>query len=493
MNVFPFPVCLGFYLQTSEVQAYIGESVILACNGSGFPDEELQVYWEAMGKDVISLQGDVVTVGRGFEDRVNFLSDPTESMDFSLILSDLMLNDGEIYESPEFFTDYVDAFEGDDVTLECFGNIPKNKPWEDIYIQWLKDDREILRLSSGKVEVSIDYSILKLPAKHDISRGIFSLSITSVSIFDQGVYQCRYKGIDFEAPRSGFPETYMLTVWAVFSEVRSSTASLSSSSALSHTDTSSSVPVWTSVSSAQTESVSSVPAHTYSYAGSSQTQSSSSVPTLTYAERAEVTADPSVTDTDADSVVFILFCFSFSTLTDPSVTETGADSALFLVATDTSVTETHTDSDPSVTETGADSALFLVATDSSVTETHTDSALFLAADPSVTETTTDSALFLVATDTSVTETNSVTTDTSVTETATDSVLFLATTDPSVTETHTDSVMTDSSVPETGPVSGHRDLQEFLSDEIPWIRIGLISGVLLVTAVVLGLLLIAGRV
>ncbi|KAL0204401.1 hypothetical protein M9458_002419, partial [Cirrhinus mrigala] len=114
---------------------------------------------------------------------------------------------------PEFFTDNVDAFEGDDVTLECFGNIPKNKPWEDIYIQWLKDDREILRLSSGKVDVSIDYSILKLPPKHDISRGIFSLSITSVSVFDQGVYQCRYKGTDFEAPRSGFPETYTLTVW----------------------------------------------------------------------------------------------------------------------------------------------------------------------------------------------------------------------------------------------------------------------------------------
>ncbi|KAL0204400.1 hypothetical protein M9458_002418, partial [Cirrhinus mrigala] len=71
------------------VSTFRRQSVILACNGSGFPVEELQVYWEAMGKDVISLQGDVVTVGRG---------DPTESMDFSLILSDLMLNDGEIYE-----------------------------------------------------------------------------------------------------------------------------------------------------------------------------------------------------------------------------------------------------------------------------------------------------------------------------------------------------------------------------------------------------------
>ncbi|XP_052401789.1 uncharacterized protein LOC127948948 [Carassius gibelio] len=222
-------VCLGFYLQTSEVHAYVGESVVLSCNGSGFPEQELDVHWEAMGKDVISLRGDVVTVGRGFEDRVNFLRDPAESEDFSLILSDVMLNDGDVYEClwegtkpicsvlvqvlpPQVFTNHVEVFEGVDITLECFGNIPKNKPWEDIYIQWLKDDKEVLRLSSGEMDVSIDYSILRLPAKHDISRGIFSLSIPSVSVFDQGVYQCRYKSTDYEAPRSGFPETHTLTV-----------------------------------------------------------------------------------------------------------------------------------------------------------------------------------------------------------------------------------------------------------------------------------------
>ncbi|XP_042571927.1 uncharacterized protein LOC122135774 [Cyprinus carpio] len=221
-------VCVGFFLQTSEVQVYVGESVVLRCNGSGFPVEELHVHWEAMGKDVISLRGDAVAVGRGFEDRVNFLRDPAESEDFSLILSDVMLNDGDIYEclwegtkpicfvflqvsTPAVFTDHVQVFEGVDITLDCFGDIPKNKPWEEIYIQWLKDDREILRLSSGQMDVSVDYSVLRLPAKHDISRGIFSLSIASVSVFDRGVYQCRYKSTDYEAPRSGFPETQTLT------------------------------------------------------------------------------------------------------------------------------------------------------------------------------------------------------------------------------------------------------------------------------------------
>ncbi|XP_059409367.1 uncharacterized protein LOC132143261 [Carassius carassius] len=319
-------VCLGFYLQTSEIQSYVGESVILSCNGSGFSEQELDVHWEAMGKDVISLRGDVVTVGRGFEDRVNFLSDPAESEDFSLILSDLMLNDGDVYEClwketkpicsvllqvlpPVVFTNHVEVFEGVDITLECFGNIPKNKPWEDIYIQWLKDDREVLRLSSGEMDISIDYRILRLPAKHDISRGIFSLSIPSVNVFDQGVYQCRYKSTDYEAPRSGFPETHTLTVSvmntpvtdtdsgsAVSSEVWSSTASLSQTQA-----------VW------------------------AQAESSSPVPTLTYTERDGALflamTDPTVTETVTHSVT-----------TDISVPQTGIDSTY--LTTDVAIPDT---------------------------------------------------------------------------------------------------------------------------------------------------------
>ncbi|XDV14432.1 hypothetical protein PO909_014686 [Leuciscus waleckii] len=226
----PHPVCLGLYLQTSEVRAILGKSVILPCNGSGLPVEKLWVHWEAMGKDVLSVRDDIIRVGRAFEGRVSFLRDPAKSEDFSLVLTDVMLNDEDIYEclweetkpvcsvllqvlKPELFPDHVEAYEGDDVTLECFGNIPKYKPWEDIYIQWLKDDKEILRLSSGKMDVSIDYNIMALPPKHNISRGVFSLTIQSVSVFDQGFYECRYKAVDYEEPRSGFPERHTLTVW----------------------------------------------------------------------------------------------------------------------------------------------------------------------------------------------------------------------------------------------------------------------------------------
>ncbi|KAK9980474.1 hypothetical protein ABG768_000079 [Culter alburnus] len=291
-------VCLGFFLQTSEVQVILGESVILPCNGSGFPAEELQLHWEAMGKDVISLSGGVITGGSAFEGRVNFLKDPAESKDFSLVLSDVMPNDGDVYEclwegnkpicsvllhvlmDPNLFPDHVEVFEGEDITLECFGNIPKNKPWEDIYIQWLKDDKEILRLSSGKMDVSIDYSIIALPPRHDICRGVFSLTIMSVSVFDQGDYQCRYKSTDYEAPRSGFPERHMLMVWAASSGMTDLMDSVSSASVTSHTHTSTSVPTWTAVASSQIEAGRTAPAH--AYAASTQTEVSSTAP-----ERAE--------------------------------------------------------------------------------------------------------------------------------------------------------------------------------------------------------------
>ncbi|XP_043093872.1 uncharacterized protein LOC122343461 [Puntigrus tetrazona] len=364
--------CLGVYLQWPEAEVYIGESVILSCNGSGFSGGELYVRWEATGKDVITLRGDAVSVGRGFEGRVNFLRDPAESGDFSLVLSDVMLNDGEVYEclwegikpicfvelyvlTPAFFNHNVAVFEGDTITLDCFGNIPKNKPWEDIYVQWLKDGREILRFGSGETSAA-EHRVLRLPDKHELGRGVFSLSVPSVRASDSGVYECRYKRTHYEELQNGFPEKLTLMVWAV------SSVSVS----LSQSQESSSVLVWT------------------------QTESSGSLPTLTYTERDGATTETSVTKTATHSVT-----------TDPSVTDT------------------------------------------------------------------EFSLL-------VKDTDSVTTDISV-------------------PADTASVMTDPSVPDTGTGSGQRDPLELRSDEVPWIRVALISGVLLVTAVVLALLLVFERI
>lgn len=99
---------------------------------------------------------------------------------------------------------------GENVTLNCFGDVPSNDPLEDIDIHWLKDEREVLRFTSGKIDVNVDNSHMSLPVREKMSRGIFSLNIRSVRAQDEGVYQCRYKSTDHEDLQNGLPETQNL-------------------------------------------------------------------------------------------------------------------------------------------------------------------------------------------------------------------------------------------------------------------------------------------
>lgn len=79
-----------------------------------------------------------------------------------------------------------------------------------MFIQWFKDGKEILLLDSGKISKT-DRDLALLP-KESISHGILSLIIRSVRVSDQGFYECFYKANDYEAPRSGVPETFSLSV-----------------------------------------------------------------------------------------------------------------------------------------------------------------------------------------------------------------------------------------------------------------------------------------
>lgn len=115
-----------------------------------------------------------------------------------------------VFKEPLDFPVFVAV--GEDVTLRCFGNVPPDNPWEDIDIHWLKDDREVLRFTSGKIDVNVDNSHMSLAVREEMSRGIFSLNIRSVRAQDQGVYQCRYKSTDHEDLQNGLPETQTLTV-----------------------------------------------------------------------------------------------------------------------------------------------------------------------------------------------------------------------------------------------------------------------------------------
>ncbi|XP_057186825.1 uncharacterized protein LOC130552508 [Triplophysa rosa] len=218
-----------------------------------------------MGKHVAVLREGHITAGQGYEDRV-FLEDPTASDDFSLVLRDVVFSDGGIYEclwrgQKPVCSVFVDVLEslnfpvlaavGEDVTLHCFGNVPSNNPWEDIDIHWLKDEREVLRFTSGKIDVNVDNSHMSLPVREEMSRGIFSLNIRSIRAQDQGVYQCRYKSTDHEDLQNGLPETRKLILLDVSSDVPSTSESILSTSSGSYTQTSTSVPTWTSVASTE--------------------------------------------------------------------------------------------------------------------------------------------------------------------------------------------------------------------------------------------------
>ncbi|XP_036413740.1 uncharacterized protein LOC118798409 [Colossoma macropomum] len=217
------------HVQIGEVQVQIGGTVILPCNSSAYSRGELDVHWEAMGKDVAFFQNGHLLAGQGYEGRVELQLSKALEGDFSLTLTNAVMSDTDLYEClwqgkrsistvilnvlpPPFSELHTSVTEGEDVTLPCYGRIPKNKPWEKMFVQWLKDEKEVLLFSSGKITTNTGYRGLALPPQEEISWGIYSLTIESVRASDQGIYKCRYKANDYEAPRSGVPETYSLSV-----------------------------------------------------------------------------------------------------------------------------------------------------------------------------------------------------------------------------------------------------------------------------------------
>ncbi|XP_026874285.2 uncharacterized protein LOC113582620 isoform X5 [Electrophorus electricus] len=237
MNVFGHVVilasaltaCLAVITQISVEDVPFGGTVFLPCNSSAYGGGELDVKWQVMGKDVASFLDGQVVAGKEYEGRVELLQSETLEGDFSLTLTNAIMSDTDIYEClwqgkmiisivtlnvlpPPFPDARTLILEGEDVTLPCFGKMPKNKHWENMYIQWLKDDIQVLLLESGMVTKDGGSQSQLLPSKEEVSQGNFSLTIKSTKVLDQGVYRCLYKTNDFEGPRRGHPEAYTLTV-----------------------------------------------------------------------------------------------------------------------------------------------------------------------------------------------------------------------------------------------------------------------------------------
>ncbi|KAG9268238.1 butyrophilin subfamily 1 member A1-like isoform X1 [Astyanax mexicanus] len=79
---------------------------------------------------------------------------------------------------------------GDSVTLPCKLPVLKDRPVEQLDVQWRLGEQLVIRLYRGQVSYGINYrNRTELPAEGS-SRGDFSLIITHTQHGDSGVYQC---------------------------------------------------------------------------------------------------------------------------------------------------------------------------------------------------------------------------------------------------------------------------------------------------------------
>ncbi|XP_055764410.1 uncharacterized protein LOC129840515 isoform X1 [Salvelinus fontinalis] len=231
-----------------ELKVRYGDNVTLPCTFSSYLGQEDrgEVRWEAMGQEVASMEvGNILGEARwddgakgvevkttlGFSSRVEF--PPAERMrdgDFSMTIQETVLSDEEMYECiwlgrktistvwlkvqepdpPRSIT----LFKGSPVTLPCYGVIPKTQPTSQIYVQWLKDDVEIMTLNPGPDDKGPKEEDLRLslPPNNLLENGDLSLFIYKTELKDQGVYRCFYKSRGFEDPKSGIPEDVYLTI-----------------------------------------------------------------------------------------------------------------------------------------------------------------------------------------------------------------------------------------------------------------------------------------
>ncbi|XP_045064713.1 uncharacterized protein LOC121543328 isoform X2 [Coregonus clupeaformis] len=231
-----------------ELKVGYGDNVTLPCNFSSYlgQDDEGEVRWEAMGQEVAFMEvgnilgeaswdngakGAEVKTTLGFSSRVEF--PPAERMrdgDFSMTIQETVLSDEEMYECiwqgrktistvwlkvqepdpPRSIT----LFKGGPVTLPCYGVIPKTQLTSQIYVQWQKDDVEILTLNPGPDDKGPKEEDLRLslPPNNLLENGDLSLFIYKTELKDQGVYRCFYKSRGFEDPKSGIPEAVSLTI-----------------------------------------------------------------------------------------------------------------------------------------------------------------------------------------------------------------------------------------------------------------------------------------
>ncbi|XP_046886572.1 uncharacterized protein LOC124474461 [Hypomesus transpacificus] len=198
----------------TKLTAVFGDTVVLPCDGAYYVDQlsqgedvERALEWSAMGQDVLSLQGEGLTVGSGYEGRAFLPPEGLVKGNFSLELRKVVLTDANMYECiwqgrRTISTIWLhvgvpttpialDVPAGCPAHLPCYGHAPKDPT--QMMVGWQKDRQTILAFncSSGLYwPVDSHYIPNKL---YLMRKGNFTLTIDSVGYQDQGAYRCFYR------------------------------------------------------------------------------------------------------------------------------------------------------------------------------------------------------------------------------------------------------------------------------------------------------------
>ncbi|XP_030011600.1 uncharacterized protein LOC115434066 [Sphaeramia orbicularis] len=220
--------------ESLDLQVEYGQSAILPCDGSSYLEDDGGVQWEAMGEDVVTLQGEELKVGDRFTGRVHFASEEKRKEgDWSVVVERLRFSDTNMYEciwqgrrtlstvwltvTPPEVEDSLVVSVGDDVILQCYIDVSRIQSPEDLLVWWERNNTMIIQ-KKEEVSVSSDGdSVVYSPTQNDFSEQTdftetFHVHMRPKTVDDSGEYRCWYKTRRSDDPRPGTPQSITVTV-----------------------------------------------------------------------------------------------------------------------------------------------------------------------------------------------------------------------------------------------------------------------------------------
>ncbi|KAI7803016.1 hypothetical protein IRJ41_001626 [Triplophysa rosa] len=216
----------GFIVKgpTDPLVVPLGGSVVLPCSvDKPLPADTLKVVWIRTDSNTlvhVFQSGESIPEAqyKDFHNRADFFSENIPHGDFSLLLSNVRVEDKGFYrckvysdvDSEEALVEIkaverlivtrsahnISAFVGEDVTLNC--SVDSHNPPEDIEVSWKKTDGDgdVFVLTYQKNRTLFESSDERYRGRvelyaDEIHRGNFSLRLKSIRTEDKGLYMCQ--------------------------------------------------------------------------------------------------------------------------------------------------------------------------------------------------------------------------------------------------------------------------------------------------------------